>query len=301
MTQRYQKHYAALGLTPGDNWQRARIAYKRAVRIWHPDRFAQNDPKQIEAEERTKTINQAFDELTVFFRAHGRLPFDNNPEPDLETPTADFSTDAPTSSAADTATNSATELDLSPTENRSHSPITMLLLLVAAFMAAYLFWRSPDSIDNPGTSITATTQPAPAPVTAPVLQETSQTNPPVGGTFTIGSSLGEVYAIQGVPSNIKGDTWCYQSACVSFSRGRVIAWEDPSGQVLKTRAGTEPELTVASGIARGSTKDDVLRVQGEPIRKTDQLWEYGASRIYFEQNRVTSWHNSPLQPLKLRN
>ncbi|MGH8246156.1 MAG: hypothetical protein ACREUU_06965, partial [Gammaproteobacteria bacterium] len=36
----------------------------------------------------------------------------------------------------------------------------------------------------------------------------------------------------------------------------------------------------------GSSKDDVLRVQGTPDEVTDSMWRYGTSRVFFAKGRV---------------
>jgi len=50
----------------------------------------------------------------------------------------------------------------------------------------------------------------------------------------------------------------------------------------------------------GSTKDDVVRVQGKPTRITDNLFAYGLSEVYFKDGRVESWRIDPGSPLKAR-
>ena len=54
----------------------------------------------------------------------------------------------------------------------------------------------------------------------------------------------------------------------------------------------------------GSTKDEVLAVQGTPTRmviSTDgSIWYYGMSKVHFASGRVRSWNISPHNPLKVR-
>ena len=50
----------------------------------------------------------------------------------------------------------------------------------------------------------------------------------------------------------------------------------------------------------GSPKDEVLLVQGPPTEATSGVWKYGSSEVYFVQDRVASWSNSPDSPLKIR-
>lgn len=50
----------------------------------------------------------------------------------------------------------------------------------------------------------------------------------------------------------------------------------------------------------GSTKDDVVRVQGTPDKVAGNVFSYGLSEVYFRNSRVDSWHTDPSTPLKAR-
>jgi hypothetical protein len=50
----------------------------------------------------------------------------------------------------------------------------------------------------------------------------------------------------------------------------------------------------------GSTRDDVIRVQGTPDKVTAGVFGYGLSQVYFRNGRVNSWHSDPGTPLKAR-
>ncbi|MBH8574184.1 J domain-containing protein [Nostocaceae cyanobacterium CENA369] len=54
--------YEILGLTPGASPAQVKQAYRKLVKIWHPDRFADRGQKQ-QAEEKIKTINAAYNKL----------------------------------------------------------------------------------------------------------------------------------------------------------------------------------------------------------------------------------------------
>ena len=41
----------------------------------------------------------------------------------------------------------------------------------------------------------------------------------------------------------------------------------------------------------GSTKDEVLALQGTPSRFTDSSFHYGTSDVFFENDRVKSWYD----------
>ncbi|MEH2381030.1 MAG: DnaJ domain-containing protein [Nostoc sp.] len=54
--------YEILGLEPGASPAQVKRAYRKLVKIWHPDRFLEPKQKQ-EAEEKIKSINAAYNKL----------------------------------------------------------------------------------------------------------------------------------------------------------------------------------------------------------------------------------------------
>jgi len=117
-------------------------------------------------------------------------------------------------------------------------------------------------------------------------------------TISVGSPLGEVYAIQGVPTAIQGETWYYGKSLIQFSQGKAISWiEDPGYPLRVVRSGAPQSPNRHFDI--GSTKEEVRAIQGPPITETDNVWDYAPSRVYFERNRVVRWEDSPLQPLRI--
>lgn len=52
-------------------------------------------------------------------------------------------------------------------------------------------------------------------------------------------------------------------------------------------------------IKKGSSKGEVLIVQGPPDRQTDTAWDYGASRVYFQGGHVSGWYENPMNPLNI--
>ena len=51
--------YEVLGLIPGASQEEIKQAYRKLVKLWHPDGFI-NPQQKLEAEEKTKTINAAY-------------------------------------------------------------------------------------------------------------------------------------------------------------------------------------------------------------------------------------------------
>ncbi len=86
--------------------------------------------------------------------------------------------------------------------------------------------------------------------------------------------------------------------------GSDITVERDSSQIVlpgASDARTPLSATSASTetIHIGSSPDDVIRIQGEPLFRNGPRWDYGPSYIEFRYNRVSGWHNSPMRPLRV--
>jgi hypothetical protein len=58
-----EKYYKILDLKPGVSLEEVRQAYRHLALIWHPDRYPQDSPLQIEAEAKFKEISHAYETL----------------------------------------------------------------------------------------------------------------------------------------------------------------------------------------------------------------------------------------------
>jgi hypothetical protein len=293
MNQRFQKYYETLCLRPGDGWQRLRSAYQSAVSIWHPDRYPDNHALKREAEEKTKALNRAYGELAEYYRTHGALPLDRP----TATPTAEPTLRPEPSYTAPAERTSAPAAHPRTSGTRQFPRLVPWALFAAGLAGIVTFWQVPFG-PHPPVPVPVPTNPESAPdKAAPSADPAAK---PENRFFTVGSSLGEVYSIQGVPSKTENDVWHYGEARVYFANGHVAKWDDPSGRLLKAQTSMEPRHRPHTGFGRGSTKAEVRDLQGSPPFETEHVWEYGPSRVYFKNNRVSGWHESPLHPLKLR-
>jgi outer membrane protein assembly factor BamE (lipoprotein component of BamABCDE complex) len=126
------------------------------------------------------------------------------------------------------------------------------------------------------------------------------------GYLTVGSTKDEVIGVQGTPSRFSDTHWAYGLSSIEFQNGQVTTWN--MSPLNPIRAALIPQNPEDASTARargyftvGSTKDEVLGVQGTPARFSDTYWAYGLSSVSFQNGRVTSWKSSPLNPLKARN
>ncbi len=285
----YHEHYRILGLRPGDTPADLRRVYKGKIHRWHPDRHEPNDGRKMLAEDVAKEINRAYRELDAYLKQHGTLPLHDDPRshPDGS---RSYGPSAPEWVPVFTDPPSVKQ-------TRSTSSYGIFIFLLILIVLVYLWLDVPvgTSMDNPSRSLsTAANELATPP-------DSSQSRL----RFALGSTLGEVYSIQGVPSFMEGNTWHYGSARVTFRNGRVIGWIDSVPARLRASSDAphpDPQTRPLPGrIQRGSSKEEVRTIQGTPIYETDDVWEYGVSRVYFDRNGwVTGWQESPYNPLHVK-
>lgn len=123
----------------------------------------------------------------------------------------------------------------------------------------------------------------------------------VGGYFTIGSTKDDVLAVQGTPDRFTDNSFHYRLSSVYFdANGRVASWENYSFKKLRVRM--LPEVPSRSSyFTVGSSKNEVLAVQGTPDRFSENSFHYGLSSVYFDSDgRVTGWDNYSYKQLKIR-
>lgn len=296
----YQDHYRLLGIVPGDSWQKLRGAYKSRMRRWHPDRFGQSESARRQAEEKSKQINRAYQELNEYYEQHGKLPLDVPPPATIA--------NQPRPAQSDTALTPDVPpvTDWSPPatqEQRGRGKfITVLLGVITLLLLGALLW-GPDNVDParepPATDTTVPTSASLPPVSAKPGESSGASD----RRFGDGSTLGEVYTIQGVPTKVEGDIWHYGDARVYFQNGRVTRWSDSEPPRLKVQSEAGSSRMPAPAVAlftRGSSKHEVRAIQGAPLRESAETWDYGLSRVYFDRNgRVSGWQESPLDPLRV--
>ena len=63
MRKDFQEYYRVLGLNPGASAAKIRHAYRQLIQRWHPDHFKAGSLMQTTAEDLTKEINEAYEQL----------------------------------------------------------------------------------------------------------------------------------------------------------------------------------------------------------------------------------------------
>ncbi|MEW6331358.1 MAG: DnaJ domain-containing protein [Pseudomonadota bacterium] len=299
MTDNYLKNYRVLGVQPGVSWKQLRQAYKKMVNTWHPDRFQQDARQKKLAEEKTKEITQSYKELAEYYAKFGVLPLPvetEEPPVAAENPAPVVPAEGVVAGAesAEPAPATRSTGDIKPWITRHRARLIAALAAVGFF--SYLWQFSPR--DETGHA-PIETGPA-AQTDLPAAGREAEAAMPTTRYFTTGSSLGEVYAIQGVPTRTEHNIWYYGNSKIYFSAGKVTGWEESMDSPL--RVSLVPGHATAENLyfGKGSTKAEVMAAQGTPDRDAGNVWEYGASQVYFEGDRVTEWREAPLYPLRIR-
>lgn len=66
--------FSTLGIGPQSSSEQVRQAYRRLVKLWHPDQYTRNPRQRAEAEARLKTINQAYSIINAYLKTHPDTP-----------------------------------------------------------------------------------------------------------------------------------------------------------------------------------------------------------------------------------
>lgn len=290
MNDEYLQHYRALNIQPGCNFRDLKDAYRRLVKEWHPDRFTENHKNGdiAYAEEKIREINKAFRSLSDFHKANGHLP--SSPR-DIDAPDADNAF-WPGRSKPSAYRRSQ------PKKTKAFSFSLRFMLAGAVLGVIFAIWVSQQQDDAElGKHFPVN----PPPTTQNhELQLGSPRQKATENYFTVGSTLGDVIAVQGIPSLIQDDVWHYGLSTVYFKKGVVLKWEQDPSSPLKADLFLSPHKILAKNFTLGSTKSEVRAAQGAPLRESPNMWEYRVSRIFFKNDRVSEWYDSPLDPLKIR-
>lgn len=287
-----------LGLTPPYYWADVRSAYRTLTKKWHPDRHP-TERERAYANERMKEINNAYASISAYYKAHHTLP-------DVLPRTSDDA--LPHESSVSNSFRSAQAVSPDAgnfTTTVAHRPkrrgkLRTVVLVCAILLTAYLYvsTRHPSSEQAP---LLDTGLPDHSRPTKP-----EESNNWIAGTkthqgFARGSTTHDVLLAQGNPTHYDDNVWHYGHSKIVFANGVVDNWVEHPDHPFRKQAAPPvagPALGHPSTFGKGSTMSEVRSIQGEPFRAHDSMWEYGASRVYFENGHVTAWYESPLTPLR---
>jgi hypothetical protein len=266
------KDYELLGLNPTASPEEARNAYKALVKRWHPDRFPEQSPEQLWAEEKLKAINGAYQRIRNTRKAAPEDSSVRHPHPPHPSPTGpkDSTTTRKRGKGIRPVTGFGAHVArlfswIAEPINRlwlARNPRVRRLTLISAVLFLVILWIS--AFPNPWPRVAPKSPP-------PAVQK----------------PRGPASASAVAPNAPPGSD----------------AWEPPRLHSLSPRPADPPpdregprrlprsEVRGNSYFTLGSLKQEVLRLQGKPHKIHGQTWVYGLSDISFKEGRVSRYHN----------
>ncbi len=113
--------------------------------------------------------------------------------------------------------------------------------------------------------------------------------------ITSGLTPMEVLSILGNPTSSSGEKMFYKGSEIDFRNGHVAGWKIDQ-KTAPIRVKLWPDAAPVPGVttfAVGSSKSDVIAVQGTPTLFSDNQFGYGGSIVFFQSDRVSGWKEDP--------
>jgi hypothetical protein len=314
------EYYRALGLNPGADPAQIRRAYRQLVQQWHPDLFKQGTPMQTTAEDITKEINEAYEQLYrkglyKKFRgaagkgseaapSTGKATSDSPPREDGAKETRPRARKKPPQDGPPPAP----KPPVRPRQKRSWSiprngrifsrvfwakaGLGAALVLVSLEVGR-MIWRS-DSEPPTAAAVRRQTDAAAVPASSTV-----SSRPEIPSADPKGAAVAPTWTP--VPA-AQIDVATIPRA----SREALPVGFDPvENPRMKTFAARDPARFFSRAEALldvfevGDTKAKVRAIQGTPDNAAEDVFRYGSSLVYFKDGRVSNWSDG-LPRLRVR-
>lgn len=279
----YEACYRVLGLSADADWEEVRTAYRRLAQRCHPDR---HNEEAHAAEDEFKAINNAFHLLSGYYREHGELPGRmQRTREELLRPRCRETRRRP-------AARQRTAGGAVATGAGRYRVRRVVAVLIVIGTGAWLLLDRDGNSEGDGIGY--------EPPSAALRRDLEVANSLRGAPlyFSYGATKDDVRLIQGKPTRIEGEVWYYGRSRVYFENDAVVNWEIDLSDPLRVRL-THKKPDLEPRFTYGASKAEVRAIEGEPDRATDKVWEYGLSRVYFEQDAVVAWENNPIRPLRV--
>jgi hypothetical protein len=86
----------------------------------------------------------------------------------------------------------------------------------------------------------------------------------------------------------------YQGSEIDFRKGQVAGWKMDAKSTIRVKLWPDrPPVPGATTFNVGSSKSDVIALQGTPTLFSDNEFGYGGSMVFFQNDRVVSWKEDP--------
>jgi hypothetical protein len=297
--------------------------YRLLVRVWHPDRFP-GDPKlKSAAEETLKSINAAH----AYIRSIPEIKVRGRPKP--RPATREVAVQPIRKARHDTLGSLLASdilvrcglliiglaipalmlvgldawLSTNPTTATFYNPYRSRLLFAlqtnvteAAQSAERALHRFSPPNTAPSPRADTESSAAASPNASTDSASANSISPPhiPMPYVTVGLTKDEVMTVMGPPVSSAAGALTYRNAVFYLRKGVVVGWSiDPALIPLRVKlwpqGHVDPRLTT---FTIGSTKNDVIAVQGTPTILSDDKLAYGGSEVFLEDARVIGWNDN---------
>ncbi len=309
-----ENDFRTLGLEPGAKTSEVKRAYRSLAKKWHPDRH-QLEPREARtrAEKKFREIDEAYRRIS---KARGNIsPVQQGGDSGAPKPEAPSHTGKSGTAVSAWRLRAAKFFEAAFRFIRKArfqtrllsgarpTPILAAALFILIILIVFLPLHSPIPPDQSIEELQKLMPAPPRQVVSPSVRppETAAI-PPVfhpalpepetpANYFTLGSTASRVLRVQGRPTQVLGDTWTYGVSEVHFKNGRVSGYNNFDGAL---RVKMEPgafEGPAPRHITLGSTRQQVLLVQGTPTQVRGNRWYYGFAELIFQDGLVAGYDN----------
>ncbi|GLI33522.1 DnaJ domain-containing protein [Desulforhabdus amnigena] len=108
--------------------------------------------------------------------------------------------------------------------------------------------------------------------------------------ITLGSTKDDVIRALGTPTRVMGNRWYYGFSEIRFKEDRLIGFDNffEHVSIRLNPSGSHGPAVQKQFFTVGSTRDEVLAVQGTPTSIQGSIWFYRSSHIQFRDEKVQS-------------
>jgi hypothetical protein len=310
-----------MGLDSNATRQDIETNYRLLVKVWHPDRFPGDLKLKSAAEETLKSINAAYAYLRSFPEANER----RHPKPATREvamrPIRKAPRDLLGSLLASAilvrcailllgltvpalmlvgldawlSTNSTTATIYGPYRSRLLFALQTNVIQAEQSAEQALHRFSPPNTTSSYQADTESSAAVSPEASTSGASANSIPPPQIPMPYvTVGLTKDEVMTVMGPPLSLTAATLTYHNAVFYLRKGVVAGWSvDPVLIPLRVKLWPQghfdPRLTT---FTVGSTKNEVIAVQGTPTTLSENKLAYGSSEVFLEGGRVIGWNDN---------
>ena len=314
-----------LGLTYDATSDLIESTYRTLVKVWHPDRFAHDPKLRADAEEKLKEINGAHEYLLSHPKQTPSRPAEKPPIPERPFVPSDFNFEGEETEEIKRILRRRQKSNIPGILLKVGIAIGAVAFIAILVMVGDSFLstnqvtaRAWDQLKlelkhdfsvHFGYSSTSSTQAASAPAPTPSTTVSAAEIAPHSARekaasapqqpkhimaakpyITAGLTPSEVISVLGNPTSSNGEKMFYSGSEIDFKNGQVAGWKiDPASPIRVKLWSETPAVPGLNTFGVGSTKSDVIALQGTPTLFSDNEFGYGNSLVFFRDNHVVSW------------